>query len=212
MSSSSRTDRATCCVPACNRFAHILPAVVLGSGSWTTTRKTGRPEMVSSGFPEVELVASDTNLGFGAANNLVIGRGRAPYVLVLNPDTRVTAGVLDRLYELMESEPSIGIAGCRLELEDGTFDHAARRSFPTPMGALAHFTRSRPPVERTSMASPVPRTVRRKRAGRRSERRIHAHAAAGARGSRSLRRGVLDVHGGLRSVLSVRSGRMAHVV
>ncbi len=102
--------------------------------------KDGTPEMVSSGFTEVELVASDTNLGFGAANNLVIGRGRAPYVLVLNPDTRVTAGVLDRLYELMESQPSIGIAGCRLELEDGTFDHAARRSFPTPMGALAHFT------------------------------------------------------------------------
>jgi GT2 family glycosyltransferase len=40
----------------------------------------------------------------------------------------------------MDSNPSIGISGCRLELEDGTFDHAARRSFPTPLGALGHFT------------------------------------------------------------------------
>jgi hypothetical protein len=102
--------------------------------------RDGTPEMVRSEFPEVELVASDTNLGFGAATNLMIRRGRAPYVLALNPDTRITAGVLDRLHELMESQPSIGMAGCRLELEDGTFDHAARRSFPTPMGALAHFT------------------------------------------------------------------------
>jgi GT2 family glycosyltransferase len=30
--------------------------------------------------------------------------------------------------------------GCRLEQLDGTFDHAAKRSFPTPLAALAHFT------------------------------------------------------------------------
>ena len=44
------------------------------------------------------------------------------------------------MLELMESDPAIAVAGCRLVLEDGTFDHAARRSFPTPLGALGHFT------------------------------------------------------------------------
>ena len=102
--------------------------------------RDGTPEMVRADFPEVELVASDTNLGFAAANNLAIRRGRAPYVVALNPDTRMTPGTLDHMLALMESDPSIGIAGCRLELEDGTFDHAARRSFPTPLGALGHFT------------------------------------------------------------------------
>jgi hypothetical protein len=97
--------------------------------------------MVQSEFPDVELVASDANLGFAAANNLAIRRGRAPYVLALNPDTRITPRALDHMLELMEATPSIGIAGARLELEDGTFDHAARRSFPTPLGALGHFTR-----------------------------------------------------------------------
>jgi GT2 family glycosyltransferase len=33
------------------------------------------------------------------------------------------------------------MAGCRLVMRDGTFDHAAKRSFPTPLGALAHFLR-----------------------------------------------------------------------
>lgn len=97
-------------------------------------------EMIQSDFPKVELITSESNLGFSAANNLAIRRGRAPYVLALNPDTRVTPGALDHMLELMESNPSIGIAGCRLELDDGTFDHAARRSFPTPLGALGHFT------------------------------------------------------------------------
>jgi N-acetylglucosaminyl-diphospho-decaprenol L-rhamnosyltransferase len=100
----------------------------------------GTVDMVAREFPEVELIAADRNLGFSAANNLAIRRGRAPYVLALNPDTRVRPRVLDRLLELMESKPEVGICGCRLELEDGTFDHAARRSFPTPLGALAHFT------------------------------------------------------------------------
>jgi GT2 family glycosyltransferase len=101
----------------------------------------GTVEMVEEEFPEVELIASDENLGFSKANNLVIRRGSAPYVLALNPDTLMTGGALDQMLELMEQKPEVGISGCRLELPDGSFDHAARRSFPTPLGALAHFTR-----------------------------------------------------------------------
>jgi GT2 family glycosyltransferase len=100
----------------------------------------GTVEMVGSEFPEAELIAATTNLGFSKANNLAIQRGSAPYVLALNPDTRLTEGALDRLLSLMEGHPEIGICGCRLELEDGTLDHASKRAFPTPLGALAHFT------------------------------------------------------------------------
>jgi len=101
----------------------------------------GTVEMVREEFPVVELIASDENLGFSKANNLAIRRGSAPYVLALNPDTLMTGGALDQMLELMEQKPEVGISGCRLELPDGSFDHAARRSFPTPLGALAHFTR-----------------------------------------------------------------------
>jgi hypothetical protein len=100
----------------------------------------GTVEMVREEFPEVELIASDENLGFSKANNLAIVRGSAPFVLALNPDTLMTEGALDRMLELMKERPEVGISGCRLELPDGTFDHAARRSFPTPLGALAHFS------------------------------------------------------------------------
>jgi N-acetylglucosaminyl-diphospho-decaprenol L-rhamnosyltransferase len=100
----------------------------------------GTVEMVERDFPSVRLFPAEENLGFARANNVAIGAGQAPYVLALNPDTRVTAGALDRMLEVMDTRPDVGIAGCRLELEDGTFDHAAKRSFPTPLGALAHFT------------------------------------------------------------------------
>jgi GT2 family glycosyltransferase len=101
----------------------------------------GTVEMVGSDFPEVWLHASPTNLGFSAATNLAIRAGSAPYVLVLNPDTRLTPGALEHLLGVMNDHPDVGICGCRLEREDGTFDHAARRSFPTPVSALGHFLR-----------------------------------------------------------------------
>lgn len=100
----------------------------------------GTAELVRREFPEVELTASSSNLGFGAASNLGIAAGAAPYVLILNPDTRVTDGALDAMLELMEADPKIGMAGPRLELDDGSLDHASRRAFPTPLGALGHFT------------------------------------------------------------------------
>jgi GT2 family glycosyltransferase len=100
----------------------------------------GTAEMVAREFGEVDLRANDRNLGFGTANNLAIRDTDSRYVLVLNPDTRITAGALDRLLEIMDSRPEVGMCGPRLVLEDGSIDHAAKRSFPTPLSALGHFT------------------------------------------------------------------------
>ena len=100
----------------------------------------GTAEMVTREFREFRLTTSEQNLGFSAANNIAIRAGSAPYVLVLNPDTRITPGSLDRLLELMDSRADVGMSGPRLELDDGSFDHAAKRSFPTPVSALAYFT------------------------------------------------------------------------
>lgn len=101
----------------------------------------GTAEVVRDEFPDVRLIALEENVGFSAANNLVLRETTAEYVLVLNPDTRLGEGTLDTLLGLMGGNPRIGIAGCRLVQEDGTFDHAARRSFPTPASALGHFLR-----------------------------------------------------------------------
>jgi GT2 family glycosyltransferase len=100
----------------------------------------GTVEMIRAAFPEVTLVANDRNEGFAAASNSGIRRGTADYVLALNPDTRVPPHALDRLVEVMDAQPRVAVCGCRLEREDGSFDHAARRSFPTVLGALGHFT------------------------------------------------------------------------
>jgi N-acetylglucosaminyl-diphospho-decaprenol L-rhamnosyltransferase len=100
----------------------------------------GTAEMVAREFPDVALTVNESNMGFSAANNIGIRAGTAPYVLILNPDTRVTEGAIERMLEVIEGDPELGICGPRLELEDGSLDHAAKRSFPTPISALGHFS------------------------------------------------------------------------
>jgi hypothetical protein len=100
----------------------------------------GTVEMVRRDFPGVVLHALEKNVGFSAANNLALRKSSADFVLLLNPDTEVRAGALDRMLEVMRARPDVGMAGCRLVQPDGSFDHAAKRSFPTPLAALAHFT------------------------------------------------------------------------
>jgi N-acetylglucosaminyl-diphospho-decaprenol L-rhamnosyltransferase len=136
------TYRAPALLRACLSSLRAHPPAG-GARVWVVDNASGdgTADLVRSEFPEVELEASSSNLGFAAANNRAIRRGQAPYVLALNPDTQITPGALDRMLAVMEADPTIGIAGCRLELEDGTFDHAARRAFPTIVGALGHFTR-----------------------------------------------------------------------
>jgi GT2 family glycosyltransferase len=99
----------------------------------------GTPEMVRDEYPEVNLHALDRNAGFCVANNVALRELRSPYVLVLNPDTEIYPGSLDHMIDLMEGDPEIGMSSCRLEQRDGTLDHASKRSFPTPLGALSHF-------------------------------------------------------------------------
>jgi N-acetylglucosaminyl-diphospho-decaprenol L-rhamnosyltransferase len=99
----------------------------------------GTATMVRREFPDVNLHALGYNSGFSVANNIVLRRSQAPFALILNPDTEVYAGALDHMLAVMTERPDIGMSSCRLALPNGTFDHAAKRSFPTPVGALAHF-------------------------------------------------------------------------
>ncbi|HEV2076022.1 MAG TPA: glycosyltransferase family 2 protein [Thermoleophilaceae bacterium] len=102
--------------------------------------RDGTVEMVRREFPTVALAELGRNLGFAVANNGVLRRSTEPFALLLNPDTEVLEGTLDRSLEVMRERPRVGVLGCRLTLPDGSFDVHAKWSFPTPLGALGHFT------------------------------------------------------------------------
>jgi len=111
-----------------------MRVTVVDSGSPDST-----PDMVEREFPAVRLIRHD-NIGFAAANNLALRESEAGAVLLLNPDTEVYAGTLDAALSRLRSEDRIGMVGVKLVTETGELDHACKRSFPTPLSALAHFT------------------------------------------------------------------------
>ncbi|MGN6586606.1 MAG: glycosyltransferase family 2 protein, partial [Solirubrobacterales bacterium] len=126
------------------RCLHSLEEHPLADGEMRVTvvdsgSPDGTPDMVEAEFPGVRLLRRG-NVGFSAANNLVMRQTHAAAVLLLNPDTEVYAGTLDAALARLRSQPRIGMVGVKLVTENGELDHACKRSFPTPLSALAHFT------------------------------------------------------------------------
>lgn len=61
--------------------------------------------------PGAKIVANGSNLGFAGGNNRGILAATGDYIIILNNDTLVTDGWLDRLVACAEGDPAIGIVG-----------------------------------------------------------------------------------------------------
>ena len=75
--------------------------------------------MVRREFPDVTLIQSGGNLGFGRAHNLIASATSEPFVLFLNPDTEFRDNAADRMAAFMKAHPEVGLMGCRMVDLDG---------------------------------------------------------------------------------------------
>src|SRR5918996_1009807 len=80
----------------------------------------GTAEMVRSEFPWVRLVASPENLGFAAGCNRAAAEASGEYPVLLNPDTLVHEGAIERLVAFARAHPEHGLYGGRTLDPDGT--------------------------------------------------------------------------------------------
>ena len=90
----------------------------------------GSVEKIRGQFPAVRVVENRANLGFAKGNNAGIREAHGDYVLILNPDTIIHDGSLDRWMEFADRHPEAGAFGCRVHNPDGTYQRSAR-PFPT---------------------------------------------------------------------------------
>ena len=96
--------------------------------------------IVASEFPWARLIVNRTNAGFARAINKGVKFASGEHLLLLNPDTIVPPGAIERLVGELERRPSVGMLGCKLVRPDGSFDHACKRGFPTVLSALYYFS------------------------------------------------------------------------
>ena len=95
----------------------------------------GTAEMVRSAFPAVRLLRNEVNRHYAYSNNRALALARGDYRLLLNSDTIVLPGALDRMVAFLREHPDAGAVGSTLLNEDGSIQWSAK-ALPNPGAAL----------------------------------------------------------------------------
>jgi GT2 family glycosyltransferase len=122
------------CVDSITKFGVGLvnKIIVVDNGS-----KDGSEALVE-GMPNVTLIRTGENLGFGKACNLGAKHADSDYLLFLNPDAALFEGTLTKVVNFMQepTNQTVGICGVQLIEESGKISRSCAR-FPTVTGFLA---------------------------------------------------------------------------
>ena len=99
----------------------------------------GSPEMVAADHPSVRLIRNADNRLYAEANNQGARAARGEYLCLLNSDTEVRPGALDRMAEFLAGNPAYGAVAPKLVNPDGSVQRACRR-FPSLLAPLLEST------------------------------------------------------------------------
>jgi GT2 family glycosyltransferase len=76
----------------------------------------GSCAMVRTEFPQVKLIASDKNLGFGLANNLGVEHATHPYIMLFNSDAILQMDTAQALMDYLMTNPDVSCVTPRVVL------------------------------------------------------------------------------------------------
>ncbi|MBX7045931.1 MAG: glycosyltransferase family 2 protein [Ignavibacteria bacterium] len=102
--------------------------IVVDNASKDKTRSILKNYSVQTDF--VKIILNDDNKGYTLANNQGINEARGEFVLLLNPDTKITDGALEKMIEFLLVSSNAGAIAPQLLNEDYTIQKSCR-AFPT---------------------------------------------------------------------------------
>jgi len=115
------------CLESIVKGTHSIEYEILVSDNGSTD---GSVEFIHQNYPMVRVIENGANLGFAKGNNAGIQASTGEYVLILNPDTIIHDGALDKWIEFADRHTEAGAFGCRVLNPDGSYQGPAR-PFPT---------------------------------------------------------------------------------
>lgn len=111
------------CLASLERHVRLeYESIVVDDGSGDGTA-TAVPER----FPDTRLIVKPHNEGLVAGRNSALSQLRGRYVLMLDADTEVCEGAVEKLVEKLERQPEIGVVGPRLQYPSGDLQLSCRR-------------------------------------------------------------------------------------
>jgi GT2 family glycosyltransferase len=96
----------------------------------------GSADAIASAYPQVRLIRSDANLGFAKANNVAGRQATGEYLLLLNPDTVILEGAVQKALAFARGNPRAGIVGGRTYFGDMSLNPTSVHGRPTPWSLL----------------------------------------------------------------------------
>lgn len=89
-------------------------------------------DCIKNEFPQVKLIESTENLGFGRANNLGYEYSSGDYIFLLNSDTLLLNNAIELLWQFLNKHLEVAIVGGQLYEKDGkTATHSFSYLFPS---------------------------------------------------------------------------------
>jgi GT2 family glycosyltransferase len=117
------------------RQSHYLPEVPLPVASEILVvdndSRDDSLEYLQPRFPNVQFIANQQNVGFGAANNQALEKAKGRYILFLNPDTILPEDFFTHCFSFIGSTPHTGGLGVRMIDGSGHFLKESSRGFPS---------------------------------------------------------------------------------
>ncbi len=89
----------------------------------------GIASVIQNNFPKVKFIQSKINGGFAYGNNLGIRESSGKYIIICNPDLAFLSNAVNQLYEYMEANPEVALAGPRLINADKSIQYSCT-TFP----------------------------------------------------------------------------------
>ena len=102
------------CVESVFRFTSNFELILVDNGS-----RDGSASQVVKSFPQTQIVQLSKNIGFAKANNLAIKKAVGQWIVLLNPDTKVTNRWLGGLIQCAAKSKDIGVVTPKLLRMDG---------------------------------------------------------------------------------------------
>lgn len=102
--------------------------------------RDGSAQAIAEYFPTVELIISSENIGFGRANNLAAEMAKGSYLLLLNPDTIVLDGAIQKLHAFAKENPVNLVYGGRTLFADHTLNPTSCWRRPTIWSLFCYAT------------------------------------------------------------------------
>ncbi len=101
------------CLDSLRRLTYRSVSVVIVDSASTD----GTPAAIRSQFPDVEVIETQRNIGYAAGNNIGLRYALAQdieYALILNNDTEFAPDLLERMLEVCQNDPAVGVVGPKI--------------------------------------------------------------------------------------------------